>query len=58
MKKKYISPKVATFCFDTENIIAQSMQKGSTINDTSEYVFLGRENESSGSNENLWDSGW
>lgn len=58
MKKEYISPEVTTFCVDVENIIAQSISKDDDINNNMDHEFHSRENDSSISNESLWDNEW
>ena len=52
-------PSVRVLCTDNSEIIAQSiLLSNETIDNYSQYDFLGRDNKSSKKNNNIWDSGW
>jgi hypothetical protein len=59
MKRRYIIPSVRVLCPDNSDIIAQSvLLSNETLDNTTEYDFLGRDDKSSKNDNNIWDSGW
>lgn len=58
MKKTYIRPEMQTFSIDVAHLIANSLIKGGTIENTSDYLFLGRDNDTNVDNKSIWDSAW
>lgn len=59
MKQRYIVPSMRILCLDNSEMIVQSiLVSDETIDDHSDYDFLGRDNKSQNRNNDIWNSGW